>query len=986
MHKYRRLPAIFKKEAKINPAYRGKTLKRRLHSTAVLSMLILSMLPIFSSGEAQTSTEIAPFMPHEVRVLAVSPADVYYGGAHYLVSDLARYGFNVTHYAANDAVATDYLNDPRTSDLSQYDVIIIQGILGFSGSRVSLAEVAHFTNYRGILILMGNALFQNETSNDWWGFDSEPVRSIEQRLGVDFLDFSGRGGAWHNGGEFELLDYAIGGLPLALSYSIPLQHNGIVSFQVDLTTETASEIYDFTITSSPSTNLIGKQIAGVTYYKAQDNAVGIFIQGGYVYGTRVGTYDINYHGLTDISTRSSLLASLIAAALEKDVTTIIKPQPLANIRLSGLGYAARWDEMYLNASLANFYYAISACNITPTIAFAEIPRTFDKDYWRKIVPITLAQLNGKYRDWEYSSSLRSLNTSGMTQSAVETLIQDVRANYTALGIDLFSTVATSVGLWNQATLDAMANKGLYLIDSVGEASILERYSSDWWNMKTSSGVAVHYSVQMASDFEDFDQISNSSLYYRYYSNRQKWMLAVLNGFPSFAYNVPNFRWNEVGTYSLQTVYRNLTAEIPDIRFVPLIEGGLYFGNRWMRTSSATRFGRVIEFDVDTSLIPEAVDIGKGMLWVRINANESIQEVSVDNSTWFYFDEHSIRVPATKALVHVKVTLGNSPNVRVAESRYKVIMAQYDGQRFNVSIDSNEKLNVSVRLFLPQIGPFSKNTWSVFCLETEWNYNFSLRDRMLTFWCISDGLVSFEAGAFWVVDQTTPWYHSNVVISANFSGLEIRVTEVVISYSLGDLWKNVTMVNQDGVYVFTLPALRYGTEVSYRMFVFTDIGKWVVTAVYGYSVIDEDPPELDGLEWQPTTPFEGQSVNVRISLNEPENASGVGDVVLRYHLGSDVTDIAKTQSIAMKNESGVWTAEIPGHGGGSLVTFYVDAYDKAGNKAQTAPERYTVMLPISSLILIIGVIVAIVVVGIGATLYLRKSRKRNKQLNSPETKP
>lgn len=172
-----------------------KVRKAKLYIAATLLILILTPLSILSPGEAQTSDVTEPFTPHAVKVLVVSPSDIYYSGAYYLVSDLARYGFDVTHQASDNATGTDYLNDPKTADLSQYQAVIIHGISGFSGSRVSEAEVAHFTdNYRGILVLIGNALMQNETSNNWWGwkstsepmdFNSTVVQKIERRLGVD---------------------------------------------------------------------------------------------------------------------------------------------------------------------------------------------------------------------------------------------------------------------------------------------------------------------------------------------------------------------------------------------------------------------------------------------------------------------------------------------------------------------------------------------------------------------------------------------------------------------------------------------------------------------------------------------------------------------------------------------------------------------------------------------------------------------------------
>jgi len=434
------------------------------------------------------------------------------------------------------------------------------------------------------------------------------------------------------------------------------------------------------------------------------------------------------------------------------------------------------------------------------------------------------------------------------------------------------------------------------------------------------------------------------------------------------------------------VVGNLTSEVPDVRFVSLMEAGLYFGNRWMRVKNAIREGSVIEFDIDASSVPNVVNIGKGMLWLRINANESIQEVSINDNRWFYFDDYSIRLPTPENSVHIKVVLGTAPSPRVVESRYKVVRASYDGHRFNVSIASLENLNVSIRLSIPKVGIFSKDNWSLFCLETtQWNYNFSVQNRILEFWAISDGFTSFEVGVFWIIDQTPPWYNSPVTLSANYSGLELEVTQVILCYNLeGDVWTNVTATLQNGLWVATIPAMSYGTLVRYRLFAYAAIDKWFVTEVFSYNVIDETPPEVEDLEWGPNNPNAGQPVNVRAVVSKPQNASEVKEVVLRYYLGTEVTDILQAKTINMTNYNGTWMVEIPGQSGGAIVTFSVIALDNAGNKAETTATRYSVWvlpIPLWLTISIIGVVIA---VGIAAGLYFFKFRKPKQEVEASKS--
>ena len=78
---------------------------------------------------------------------------------------------------------------------------------------------------------------------------------------------------------------------------------------------------------------------------------------------------------------------------------------------------------------------------------------------------------------------------------------------------------------------------------------------------------------------------------------------------------------------------------------------------------------------------------------------------------------------------------------------------------------------------------------------------------------------------------------------------------------------------------------------------------------------------------------------------------------------------------MRNESGVWTAEIPGQGGGSIVTSWVTAEDNAGNLIATSRSKYTVfLLPVSPLV--VALIAAVVVAAVGTVLYLVIKRRRN----------
>ena len=953
---------------------------RRFLLTAMIAMLVVPLF-YFSPPSTEASSDVVPFTPHEVNVLVVSPANVYLKGGHYLISDLARYGFNVTQHTSDDS-NVDYRFDSKTSDLSQYDVVILHGgYIGYPATRVSMEEVNHFANYGGILVVIGNALFANETSSMWpyfWDdfFVSVPIQKLEKRLGVDFTAYL-KDPTSQNNGTFTLTDPIFKG-PSPLSYVTT--SSPTVNLQVYVNLNGAREIYSFTTAN-------GKTTSGVTYYRNQTSATGIYVQGSYIYAPSLADpYQVRYFGLTDISERSSLLASLIAHALGTDTNTIIKPQPLATIRLDGIG-GRGWDETYLNASLLNFNSIVEEYGVMPTIAFTDF---LYKSYW-KTVPNILPQLIGKYRDWEYSSSLRNKNSSSMTQNEVEALIRNIKGNYTVLEMDLFSTIATFAGYWNQTTLDAMASENLYLIDMSEEPENLEKYYLDWWNLKVvralTSNVIVHSAAKMGwwGEAENFTQINSDPivakniLHYEYFRDRDKWALAVVNGFPSFVYGVWNFRRNEVGTHSLQTVIENLASEIPDIRFVPLVEAGLYFGNKWMRIENASRVGSVVEFDVDTSAIPTVTNIEKGMLWLRINANETIREVLIDGKPWYYFDDNSVRLLASN--VHVELTLGDRITPTVARTVYKVVSTTWSIKSFDVTVTSMSWYNITVRLLIPEVGAFVGDQWNVFCSEPQdkWGYKFDASSRVLLFWAISDGSVTFQAGpdvvppVIWEIVASSPWYDSTVTIQANITDPQTGMGNVTLSYSVNNGWINDTMIFEDGLYMAEIPAFPYGTVVRYKLYVSDNIGNRRVTEIFSYSVTDGTPPEIGVPEWAPLTPSAGEPVLVRVSVGEPESASGLGNVTLYYRLDGDYFDY---EPLKMVQQDEFWWVEISGQSGGTVVTLVVIAYDKAGNFMMTQEHSYIVAgsgMPISlTHILLVGGTAAVVVAG--AIVFFAKFRK------------
>jgi hypothetical protein len=304
-------------------------------------------------------------------------------------------------------------------------------------------------------------------------------------------------------------------------------------------------------------------------------------------------------------------------------------------------------------------------------------------------------------------------------------------------------------------------------------------------------------------------------------------------------------------------------------------------------------------------------------------------------------------------------------------------------------------NVTVWLLIPEVGAFVGDQWNVFCSEPQgkWGYRFDVASRVLLFWAVSDGSVTFQAGpdvvppVVWSVKRSpkAPMYDQSVAITANVTDLQTGMGDAILSYSILSRWVNVTMVFEGGLFFADIPGLPYGVFVQYRLYAFDNIGNLRVTEVFSYNVTDRIPPYVGNPEWGPTSPSAGESVFVRVSVSEPENASGVRNVVLNYFLDGSM---ATLKSVEMTQEDDeFWWANIPGQSGGKEVTFFVTAYDNAGYSRKTRYISYTVAesntLIHPMLILFIGGPAA--VVAVGAIMYFLKIRKAKQKMSETNRK-
>ncbi len=186
---------------------------------------------------------------------------------------------------------------------------------------------------------------------------------------------------------------------------------------------------------------------------------------------------------------------------------------------------------------------------------------------------------------------------------------------------------------------------------------------------------------------------------------------------------------------------------------------------------------------------------------------------------------------------------------------------------------------------------------------------------------------------------TPNYDQSVKLTAEVEKGYADIDSVILSYQIGSAsWVDVAMNLEDGFYVADIPAQPYNTAVNYKVYASDTVGNSDVSELLSYIVGDFVPPTISNVAHVPNSPYPSEIVTVSAKVTEPADASGVKNVLLWY------TEAGTWTFTDMTLQDGVWIADIPGQNGGLGVKFFVEAFDNAGNNAETSTFGYTVIIP------------------------------------------
>ena len=136
------------------------------------------------------------------------------------------------------------------------------------------------------------------------------------------------------------------------------------------------------------------------------------------------------------------------------------------------------------------------------------------------------------------------------------------------------------------------------------------------------------------------------------------------------------------------------------------------------------------------------------------------------------------------------------------------------------------------------------------------------------------------------------------------------------------------------------------------------------------IIDNNPPEISSVKISPEEPVEGVAITITATITDI--ATGIERVMLYYRI-----NYGSWLPVNMTSQDSTWRAVLPGQAEGSVIEFYIEAYDKAGNRAQTSTYTCTVKAkPAPSTIIWVAVAVGLGA-GIGgaaiATFLLRRKK-------------
>ncbi len=161
-----------------------------------------------------------------------------------------------------------------------------------------------------------------------------------------------------------------------------------------------------------------------------------------------------------------------------------------------------------------------------------------------------------------------------------------------------------------------------------------------------------------------------------------------------------------------------------------------------------------------------------------------------------------------------------------------------------------------------------------------------------------------------------------------------VNQVILSYSLdgGVSWTNVSMTLNVN-WTAEISPNSAGTNVTYKIYAEDNEGNWAVSSLYYYLIVDNTPPTIENIAYEPVVPNDHEPVTILVNATD---TSGISQAILSYSIDGG----ASWANITMILNAS-WTADIPTQSAGVQVLFKIYMEDNIGLWSISAIYNYTV---------------------------------------------
>lgn len=141
-----------------------------------------------------------------------------------------------------------------------------------------------------------------------------------------------------------------------------------------------------------------------------------------------------------------------------------------------------------------------------------------------------------------------------------------------------------------------------------------------------------------------------------------------------------------------------------------------------------------------------------------------------------------------------------------------------------------------------------------------------------------------------------------------------------------------------------------------------------------TVVDNASPVIETPTWLPEEPLIGEQVNIAVEVSDVQPGSGIRNALLSYR--NTTSGDWKPIPMSLNATSGNWTATIPAQSVETMIEFYIEAFDNAGNSAVTDEVyQYEVVAPLGVPLAWVIVIVILIFAATATAIYLLRKHRR-----------